>query len=495
MIKTMLLANRLAPELFPLTDRTCAALLRVAGKPLLIHAIESLGAAHLTDIIVVVSPFAEQVEKMLGDGTRWGMHFRYITARSHECPDGLVRRFDDQYSGGLLLVRGEILRTPMVAEFLARASSIETAAVAATIAGVPAGVVLIHTPRRLNSHQACTLVGLASDEGSQRESTAAIDFPDASLSRVESLPEFHRVNLGAAAGRFPGLIVPGRELMPGVIVGRKTRLPASAIKGRPVFVGSRCQIAADAELMGEVVVSSDVVVDRGAILRSAVIMPHTYIGELVEIADAIVAGDELIHVKTGAQTRVADSFLLASVHTQSLASMLRTGMDSLLAILLLILSIPLWPIALIASYATAAGHPLRRMTLLGNRRSTIRRVEFTTSQFSATPAILRYLPYLFAVAAGHLRLVGVEPLAPATANARTEEGEFVRDEAPAGLFGPVQLTLPADAPSEERLLMEAQYARTRSFAGDLRWLARSAISISRPLALKRHMIVEAPRGR
>jgi hypothetical protein len=55
--------------------------------------------------------------------------------------------------------------------------------------------------------------------------------------------------------------------------------------------------------------------------------------------------------------------------------------------------------------------------------------------------------------------------------------------------------LPADAPSEERLLMEAQYARTRSFAGDLRWLALSAISIGRPFVLRRHIVTESPRDR
>jgi mannose-1-phosphate guanylyltransferase / phosphomannomutase len=71
-------------------------------------------------------------------------------------------------------------------------------------------------------------------------------------------------------------------------------------------------------------------------------------------------------------------------------------------------------------------------------------------------------------------LVGVEPLAPSVAAARIEEWEFVRDEAPAGLFGPVQLTLPVDAPQEERRLVEAYYARTRSLAVDMRWLALGA---------------------
>jgi NDP-sugar pyrophosphorylase family protein len=489
-MKTILLANRLAPELSPLTELTCAALLRVAGKPLLIHAIESVAAARLTDIIVVVAPFADHVEKLLGDGVRWGMRFTYLKARGDECPDALIRRLDARPDEDLLVVRGEILRTPIVAEFVARAVSTEPAMVAATIAGIPAGILLVRAPP-WDPHQACNLIGLARDGGNRtarKKSGTAIDFSDARLSTVESLRDFHRANLDAAAGRFPGLIIPGRKLMPGVTVGRKTRLPTSALKGRPVFVGSRCRVAADAELMSEVVVSSDVVIDRRATLRSAVIMPHTYIGELVEVVDAIVSGHMLIHVETGVVTRVTDSFLLASVTTRDLASPLRTMADSLGAILLLILSLPLWPIALLVSLAAEPSHPIRRSTLLGNRLAMTRRVEFTARQFSASLPILRYLPYLFSVAAGHLRLVGVEPLAPAAAAARTEQWEFVRDEAPAGLFGPVQLTLSADAPRGERRLMEAYYARTRSLAGDLRWLALGVVSIVGARAVKQQAV-------
>jgi mannose-1-phosphate guanylyltransferase / phosphomannomutase len=491
-MKTLLLANRLAPELSPLTEATCAAMLLVADKPLLMHAVESIAAARLTDIIVVVSPFAEHVEDLLGDGARWGMRFSYMIARRDECPIDLIRRLDLPIGEGLLVVRGDFLRTPIIAEFVARAASIAAPEVTAAIAGISAGVLLMRTPSD-GQHHACNLLGLAPDPAnreSRLEPSASVDFPAARLATVESLRDFHRANLDAAAGRFPGLMIPGRELLPGVLTGRKTRLPASAITGTPVFVGSRCRVAGDAELMSEVVVSSDVVIDRRATLRSAVIMPHTYIGELVEIADAIVAGDMLIHVDTGAVTRVTDSFLLASVRTPSLASPLRTMGDSLGAMLLLILSIPLWPVALIASLAADPHHPIHHAILLGNRRAMTRRIEFRAYQFSTSLPLLRYLPYLFSVAAGHLRLVGVEPLAPAAAAARIEEWEFVRDEAPAGLLGPVQLTLPADAPREERRLMEAYYARTRSLVGDLRWLAFGAASIFRIRAVP-HQVVAA----
>ena len=145
-MKTILLANRLAPELSPLTESTCAALLRVAGKPLLIHAIESIAAARLTDIIVVVSPFADSVEKMLGDGARWGMQFTYVSARGGECPAALIRRLESGLSEDLLIVRGEILRTPIVGDFVARAILTQATEVAAAIDGIPAGLLLVRGP-------------------------------------------------------------------------------------------------------------------------------------------------------------------------------------------------------------------------------------------------------------------------------------------------------------------------------------------------------------
>ena len=64
----------------------------------------------------------------------------------------------------------------------------------------------------------------------------------------------------------------------------------------------------------------------------------------------------------------------------------------------------------------------------------------------------------------------MEPLTPEQVDDRLEEWEQVGDQAPAGLIGPTQLTLPADAPREERLLSDAFYARQRSTTRDLRYL-------------------------
>jgi multidrug efflux pump subunit AcrA (membrane-fusion protein) len=95
---------------------------------------------------------------------------------------------------------------------------------------------------------------------------------------------------------------------------------------------------------------------------------------------------------------------------------------------------------------------------------------FPAWRFATGIPVLATLPRVLALVSGDLRLVGVSPLTPQESKARTEEWQRARDRAPVGLIGPTQLTLPADAPSDERLMSDAFYAGQRSALGDLRWL-------------------------
>jgi hypothetical protein len=151
-------------------------------------------------------------------------------------------------------------------------------------------------------------------------------------------------------------------------------------------------------------------------------------------------------------------------------------LDRVLGLPLVLLSLPLWPLALAATVlASGEGPLLRREMLIGNRPGDAPAAQdagsaFAAWRFATDIPILATLPRLLAVLSGDLRLVGVAPLTPAQAEARTEEWQLVRDQAPVGLLGPTQLTLPADAPLEERLMSDAFYAGQRSALRDLRWL-------------------------
>jgi len=144
--------------------------------------------------------------------------------------------------------------------------------------------------------------------------------------------------------------------------------------------------------------------------------------------------------------------------------------------------LPLWPLALIAALAANAAAPLRETRLRGNRLEfdqfgTRRRRLFVAWEWATAIPVLRYLPRLLAVASGDLRLVGVEPLTPEQIESQPEEWERVSDQAPAGLIGPTQLTLPANAPREERLLSDAFYTLQRNASRDLRYLLLGAAAL------------------
>jgi len=488
-MRVVVFADRPGAALAPLSDRTCVALLPVVGKPLLAHTAEALAAAGLKEALIVTSPHAERVETALGDGARWGMRFEYVLARGDETPAAVLARLAGRLDDDVLVVRGDMLRSALVGEFLERAAQTTGPVVGATVAGVCAGVWLVRggpaeLPADPERHQ------------TWRAPAATVAIEGGYVALVDSLASYHRANIDAAAGRVPGLIVPGRTVAPGVTVGRQTRLAVESVKGAPVFVGSCCDVKAGAELLADVVLSDDVVVDRRATLRAAVVLPNTYIGELVDVSNAIVWTNDLVHVDSGAVARVTDAFLLADLKGATLGASFAEWCNRGLALVLLAASAPLWPLALLAGVLGNPRAPFRRVRLVGNRREVgldghAQRCEFEALETATRVPVLRDLPKLLAVVAGHVRLVGVSPLTPAEAAAPVEEWERLRDEAPVGLVGPTVLDIPHNAPVEERRVAEALYARTRTTAGDLRLLARGLGTLFSGRAWRLHTQPEA----
>jgi len=84
-MKAMILAAGRGERMRPLTDHTPKPLLRVAGKPLIIHHLEALRAAGFTDLVINTGYLGEQLPARLGDGRQWGVRIAW----SPEPPDAL----------------------------------------------------------------------------------------------------------------------------------------------------------------------------------------------------------------------------------------------------------------------------------------------------------------------------------------------------------------------------------------------------------------------
>jgi MurNAc alpha-1-phosphate uridylyltransferase len=82
MTKAMILAAGRGERMRPLTDRLPKALLEAGGKPLIVHLVERLARAGVSELVVNVSHLAGQIEQRLGDGARLGVRISYSREQS-----------------------------------------------------------------------------------------------------------------------------------------------------------------------------------------------------------------------------------------------------------------------------------------------------------------------------------------------------------------------------------------------------------------------------
>jgi len=320
-MKAILFADRGGTELLPLTDKISVALLPVAAKPLIDYTLDALLESRVHEVIVVISAFSEEIERHLGDGKRWGLQFEYVRSNGQEEPASVLARLGSRLTDSeYLLIRGDVLHSLNINDFLVQAQAVKSGQVVVTIDGSHAGVCLIRKQSSPNPWQASELlrfpleippsIGLVNGGIGPHRFENIDDVHAVAMtgngSWLDSLETYHQANLHVLAGQFPNLVVFARSVNDQLQVGCHSIVS----ENNAGLVGACCRVDNKAALLGEVVLCDEVIVDRYAQLSRTVVLPGTYIGEAVELQNAIVWGRTLIQVDTGTVTQVEGNLLL-----------------------------------------------------------------------------------------------------------------------------------------------------------------------------------------
>ncbi len=108
-MRAMILAAGRGKRLRPLTDHTPKPLLCVGGKPLIVHQIERLVTAGISELVINHAYLGQQIVDALGDGQPWGARIRYSAEQTAlETGGGIYRALPLLGNAPFLVVNADI---------------------------------------------------------------------------------------------------------------------------------------------------------------------------------------------------------------------------------------------------------------------------------------------------------------------------------------------------------------------------------------------------
>jgi hypothetical protein len=298
-VRTVLFATGTAAPEIPVAQDFPAALLPMGCSTFIERTLEQLSNAGVRQLDLVVSSHPEQLRRLLSDGERWGLSLRWHLVKDPAHPYGILRSLGLEPLQRVLLGHADRWIADEALESLVQRDQVLTQSGSATSlnwagwASVAAGT-LNDLAVNCNEYALGLLLMKSLHEMQMLEPNQFILVRDA-----RQFLEAQRIALSEAfMQQVPAtwLRQPWGAHSPDALV------QSGALIDGPTLIGPGCMVATGARIGPFTVLTSDIVVSTNSTVRNSVVLPHTYVGEGLELDQTIVNARSVQHLVLGVRT-------------------------------------------------------------------------------------------------------------------------------------------------------------------------------------------------
>ncbi len=473
--------------MFGLDAKCPSSLLPLGDRPVLQHIVESLAAQRITSIEWVIGHAPERVEALLGNGDRWGCSFRYHLITAEDKQYRPLQVISQTGNEPWVLIHAEqypvvVFPTNRARPVLYRrpeSKSLWGSSEARSGICPPYGVVAF-PPGDFGSLIAGMGAGELRDyfacleERGEADVETSSEWVDASspLALLETQSRLLRRKLRT-------LMISGIERQPGIWISRNVVIHPSVELVPPIYIGPNCRINRGARIGPDTVIGGHCIVDTNTNMEYCLAIGGSYIGEGLELSQSIVDQNLLVNARLGAQVEVSESFLLGTLKPTWSVNWFERAVQSLTALALIIIFLPILLISafyfaiarrLLYTGVLAADLPPRKDQLAASdvRLPCLGKDAWSTYRPAGWSAFLRqFLPGLFAVLVGRIRLVGLPPRSTGEILQLPGDWRALYEEGQLGLITEASVAVGNSMDKTELYLADAYYVARQSWRHDL----------------------------
>jgi NDP-sugar pyrophosphorylase family protein len=416
--------------------RVPACFLPILGKPFVQHVIEYIERLGIDTVSIYVSQYADELERFIGDGERWGLKVSYHLVKQQGPVSSRIRNSNFIDSGGGDVGGGggdgegeqflmcNALHLPLISReqldvscrFLAaNGNNGDNEADGKSGDAGDSGNGTGNGNGELETGWSWGTL----DELLENRYSRNITVADYSLKGPADYIKSLRQSLVTDGS---GLIFFGNHIREGIWTGPGSRISPSATINPPVYIDSQVSVGDGAIIGPYAELGRGSVVDTDSFVTESSILPGSYIGKNLDVRRCIVNQNQVLNADLLSVYSSADDFLLSPVDSrEGVKQKVSVSPGSrFLALFLGLITLPLLAVLFVIGIA-GKKKPSRKITVVPipqqreagdfgsvkTRRMRQLRSRSDASSRLASHLLWQLIPGVWGVAAGRMRFIGI----------------------------------------------------------------------------------------